>query len=200
MPTEVAIIPAKHDFNSQDFEELKRAILPNKNLVPDGRFTPINYFSLMKNIAQGLNYDVVIARRLEDKVDQTIYNICVAAYDLRHTYKRDTVIVITYNEYVERTKLEMFEKTEKDKQKIDMRRDKFERRKKYIDLLFDDEGPVNGIILTKATDESFLMNIIRDIMGDRSVYLNGKFRINDQRGFLVYPPDHTVAGVRPGKE
>ncbi|MDD5651447.1 MAG: hypothetical protein PHF86_13705 [Candidatus Nanoarchaeia archaeon] len=163
----IGIVPNKNE------KKIKEGIKLNRNLVHNCEFALIDYHNLLlKTSLENELYDLIIFYNI---VENTNNNICVASYEIRNKF--DTLFLIPFNPAGE----------------IMHNRDVI-LEKLYLKTLL--ESNINGIVLTDSTDESFLMNIVRDMIAGKEEYSKIKHKIKDQRDFLVYKPDFTEQGYK----
>lgn len=163
----------------EEKSRLMNRINANRNLVPDCSFRLIDYSHLLYNISiRSCDYNIIVAYEVMDKLHSTHNNICVTLYEARKN-GLDTIFIVSFDEILSR-----------------YRKRDIEIEKLYVEKL--EESKIPGIIFTTSTEESFLLNIIRDVLGDPKAYKNKHLRIESQRDFLVYRPGETQMSYSSG--
>lgn len=161
----IGIIP----YNNEN--KIKRGIKLNRGLVPNCDFYLIDYHNLLLKVQNNAEMPDILM--VYNVAQDTNNNICVAAYEIRQKY--NTLFLISFNTLEER-----------------LHNKNVEMKKLYVDKL--KESDINGIVITSSTEESFLLNIIRDMIDGKELYLNKKCKIESQKDFLVHDPGNTQVG------
>ncbi|MBS3155106.1 hypothetical protein J4404_01265 [Candidatus Woesearchaeota archaeon] len=161
----VGIIPDNNE------NKIKKGIKLYRDLVPECDFSMIDYHNLLIKVAQNQNiFDIILTYKI---FENTHNNICVAAYETRLKY--NTLFLIAFNP-IER----------------ELHNRNIEMEKMYLNTLL--KSDMQGIVLTSSTEESFLLNIMRDMIDGKELYLNRKYKVESQKDFLVHDPGNTQIG------